>query len=155
MVTYPRFVRAGMVAAMAMSLAGASARPYAAQKCLLDVPALDSWLKREADTAGFSGVVLIERGGKPVLNRFYGRAGRDNAFWLASTTKQFTAAAILRLVDEGKLAVTDSLYHFFRSAPRRARSITVEQLLTHTSGIANYTALPENRQLKAFGSTYG
>jgi len=136
MLTHPRFVRAGIVAAMALGLAGAFGRPDAAQECALDVPALDRWLKREADTAGFSGVVLIERAGKPVLSRVYGRGTRDNAYWLASTTKQFTAAAILRLVDEGKLAVTDSLYHFFRSAPRRARSITVEQLLTHTSGIA-------------------
>ena len=136
MLMHVRYVRATIVAVMALSLAGASVRPYGAQECALDVPVLDRWLKGEADTAGFSGIVLIERAGKPVVNRFYGRAGRDNAFWLASTTKQFTAAAILRLVDEGKLAVTDSVYHFFRSAPRRARSITVEQLLTHTSGIA-------------------
>ena len=106
-----------------------------------DVPALDRWLRRAADSAGFSGVVRVERGGKVLLDRVYTPAGRrglttESAFWLASTTKQFTAAAILKLVDQGKLALSDSLYRFFRRLPRDARAITVEQLLTHTSGIA-------------------
>ncbi|HEX4468640.1 MAG TPA: serine hydrolase domain-containing protein [Gemmatimonadaceae bacterium] len=114
----------------------ASGRSDAGQQCTLDPTAIDRWLRREADSAGFSGVVLIERSGKVLLNRAYGHVARDNAFWIASTSKQFTAAAVLRLVDEGKLALSDSIYHFFRSAPRRARTITVEQLLTHTSGIA-------------------
>jgi CubicO group peptidase (beta-lactamase class C family) len=131
-----RSLRASLAAAMAVSLLGAATSTSTRQDCALDAPALDRWLRGVADTAGFSGVVLVERAGKPVLNRFYGRAKLDNAFWLASTTKQFTAAAILRLIDEGKLAVSDSLFHFFAWAPRRARSITVEQLLTHTSGIA-------------------
>jgi CubicO group peptidase (beta-lactamase class C family) len=92
--------------------------------------------KVQADTTGFSGVVLVERAGRVVLYKSYGNASRENAFWLASTTKLFTAAAVLRLGDEGKLAASDSLYEFFRWAPRRARGITIEQLLTHTSGIA-------------------
>ena len=106
-----------------------------------DLPALERWLRRAADSAGFSGVVRIERGGKVLLDRVYAPTGRrglstESAFWLASTTKQFTAAAILKLVDQGKLALSDSIYHFFRRLPREARDITVEQLLTHTSGTA-------------------
>ena len=106
-----------------------------------DLPALDRWLRRAADSAGFSGVVRVERGGKLLLDRVYAPAGQhglttESAFWLASTTKQFTAAAILKLVDQGKLALSDSLYRFFRRLPRDARAITVAQLLTHTSGIA-------------------
>lgn len=114
----------------------ASSTSDATQQCALDPAAIDRFLRREADSGRFSGVVLIERSGKVLLNRAYGRVGRENAFWVASTTKQFTAAAVLRLVDEGKLALSDSIYHFFRSAPRRARAITIEQLLTHTSGIS-------------------
>lgn len=114
----------------------ASGTSDAAQQCTIDPTAIDRWLRREADSGGLSGVVLIDRSGKVLLNRAYGHVARDNAFWIASTTKQFTAAAVLRLVDEGKLALSDSIYRFFRSAPRRARTITVEQLLTHTSGIA-------------------
>jgi CubicO group peptidase (beta-lactamase class C family) len=106
-----------------------------------DLPALERWLRRAADSAGFSGVVLVERGGRVLLDRAYAPAGRqgpttESAFWLASTTKQFTAAAILKLVDQGKLALSDSLSQFFRRLPRDARAITIEQLLTHTSGIA-------------------
>jgi len=135
-VTRLRLVRAAALTAMlAPTLGAVPSTPS------LDLRALDRWLRRAADSAGFSGVVFVERGGRVVLDRAYTPAGRtsvtrESAFWLASTTKQFTAAAILRLVDEGKLAVSDSLYHFFRWAPRRARAITVEQLLTHTSGIA-------------------
>lgn len=110
-----------------------------------DDKALDHWLRRLADSAGFSGVVLVERGGKVVLDRAYQPSGKakittQSAFWLASTTKQFTAAAVLKLVDQGKLAVSDSLYHFFRRLPREARDITVQQLLTHMSGIAASSA---------------
>src|SRR6185503_1356744 len=106
-----------------------------------DLPALERWLRRAADSAGFSGVVRVERGGKLLLDRVYAPARQrtlttETAFWLASTTKQFTAAAILKLVDQGKLALSDSIYHFFRRLPRDARAITIEQLLTHTSGIA-------------------
>jgi CubicO group peptidase (beta-lactamase class C family) len=110
------------------------------QQCNVDVPALDRWLRRAADSAGLSGVVLVERGGHVLLSRAYSRrkatVSPETAFWLASTTKQFTAAAVLKLVDEGKLAVSDSLYRFFRGVPRQARAITIEQLLTHTSGVA-------------------
>jgi len=122
-----------------LSEAGArSARP-------IDEKALDRWLRHLADSARFSGVVLVERGGKVILDRAYQPGAKpkittQSAFWLASTTKQFTAAAILKLVDQGKLAVSDSLNHFFRRLPREARAITVEQLLTHTSGIAASSA---------------
>lgn len=106
-----------------------------------DARALDHWLRHMADSAGFSGVVLVQRGGRVLLDRAYTSRQHTNlttesAFWLASITKQFTAAAIMKLADEGKLAVTDSLSHFFRRLPRDARDITVDQLLTHTSGIA-------------------
>src|SRR5262245_9287672 len=92
--------------------------------------------RTQADTTGFSGVVLVGRAGRVLQFKAYGNVSRESAFWLASTTKLFTAAAVLRLGDEGKLAAGDSLYEFFPWAPRRVRGITIEQLLTHTSGIA-------------------
>ena len=121
-----------------VALPASASREYARTT---DLPALERWLRQAADSAGFSGVVLVERGGRILLQRAYAPAGRrglttESAFWLASTTKQFTAAAILKLIDQGRLALSDSLYHFFRRLPRDARAITIEQLLTHTSGIA-------------------
>src|SRR5438270_11501651 len=69
-----------------------------------DSKALDQWLRRVADSAGFSGVVLVQRGGRVLLDRAYAPRGSsraltsESAFWLASSTKQFTAAAIMKLV---------------------------------------------------------
>jgi D-alanyl-D-alanine carboxypeptidase len=60
-------------------------------------------------------------------------------FRLASITKQFTAAAIMLLADEGKLSVTDDIAKFLPDYPTHGMKITIENLLTHTSGIKNDT----------------
>lgn len=62
-------------------------------------------------------------------------------FRLASVSKQFTAAAILLLVDRGKLALDDTLDEFFPGFPDYGHAITVKQLLTHTSGLPHYEDL--------------
>ncbi|MBI3790381.1 MAG: beta-lactamase family protein [Gemmatimonadetes bacterium] len=90
---------------------------------------------------GFSGVVLIADGERILFERAYGAAAAlpaaagDVAFWLASDSKQFTAAAIVRLEAMGRLAVTDSLKRWFPGAPSEKASITLHQLLTHTAGM--------------------
>ncbi len=61
---------------------------------------------------------------------------------LGSITKQFTAAVILQLVQEGKLGLDDPLSKYLVDYPRPAADVTVRQLLNHTGGIANYTAIP-------------
>jgi D-alanyl-D-alanine carboxypeptidase len=64
-------------------------------------------------------------------------------FRLGSITKQFTAVAILMLVEQGKLALDDSISKFLPDYPTHDHLITVEHLLTHTSGIKSYTNIPE------------
>jgi CubicO group peptidase (beta-lactamase class C family) len=65
----------------------------------------------------------------------------ETPFWVASITKQFTASAILKLVEEGKLALGDSIGAYFRGVPPPRRATTVHQLLTHTAGLGqNYVA---------------
>jgi len=64
-------------------------------------------------------------------------------FRLGSITKQFTAVAILLLVEQGKLALDDSISKFLPDYPTHDHLITVEHLLTHTSGIKSYTNMPE------------
>jgi CubicO group peptidase (beta-lactamase class C family) len=66
-------------------------------------------------------------------------------FDLASVTKQFTAAAILLLQERGKLSVEDDITKYLPDYPTHGQTITVHHLLTHTSGIPNFTALPEWR----------
>lgn len=102
--------------------------------------ALDRDLKALA-AYGYSGAVLVAQKGQIVLNQGYGLADRahgqpftaDTLFDIASISKPFTAAAILRLEMAGKLKVEDTLGRFFPQAPPDKAAITLHQLLTHTS----------------------
>ncbi len=108
---------------------------------------LDDFLTR-LEGLGFSGVVGVEFGGQPILLRGYGLADRerglavtpDTVFCTGSITKQFTAAAILALQDEGKLSVEDSLAKHFENVPEDKRGLTLHHLLTHTSGLVDAPA---------------
>jgi CubicO group peptidase (beta-lactamase class C family) len=109
----------------------------------LAVPDTASKMDRWLDAAGFRGSVLVSKGGTVVLRKGYGMADRENGtpwapdavFSVGSITKQFTAAAILKLETEGKLRVEDPIAKFFPNAPADKRAITIHQLLTHTSGL--------------------
>ena len=103
---------------------------------------MDAYLRRSA-ALGFSGQVLVARQGTVLLHEAYGFADREKRVPLTTTTrvgvasmsKQFTAAAVMRLVSEGRLSLNDSLGSFFAGVPADKRAITVHQLLTHTAGI--------------------
>lgn len=66
----------------------------------------------------------------------------DTVFRLGSITKQFTAAAVMLLVEDGKVALTDPIEKYLPGYPTQGHVITVEHLLTHTSGIQSYTDIP-------------
>ncbi len=95
--------------------------------------------------------VIVTRDGKVVFRKGYGMANLELAvpvepdmiFRLGSVTKQFTAVAILMLVEQGKLSLDDDMIKFLPDYPAKTQRITVEQLLNHTSGIKSYTSLPE------------
>ncbi|MBM4003259.1 MAG: serine hydrolase [Planctomycetes bacterium] len=94
--------------------------------------------------------VLIARDGKVVFQAGFGFADIESKtpvtpetkFRIGSITKQFTAAAIVRLAEQGKLALADPLAKFFPDIPQGDK-VTVQQLLTHTSGIHSYTEKPD------------
>ncbi len=98
---------------------------------------------RSGTKLGFSGNVLVAKGGEIVLHHGYGWADRKNclpvtnetAFWIGSLSKQFVGAAILRLQEQGKLALDDPLGMHVKNLPEGKRAITIHQLLTHTSGL--------------------
>ena len=119
---------------------------------------VDSLAASEA-RAGFSGVVLVARGDSVLLDRAYGNvaahpADGGPAFWLASNSKSFTATAIMRLQETGRLRVRDSIGAFFRDVPADKRVITVHQLLTHTSGLPSaYAAEGEVDRERAVSET--
>ena len=97
---------------------------------------------------GPGAAVIITRGGRTVYAGGRGLAdldgGRpitpDTVFKYASITKQFTAAMILQLVQEGRISLDDPISRFFPDFPQPGASATVRQLLNHTSGIQNYTS---------------
>jgi CubicO group peptidase (beta-lactamase class C family) len=90
--------------------------------------------------------VLVAKNGKVLLEKGYGSANlelkvpmrAEMVFRIGSVTKQFTAIAILQLVDNGQVALTDSIQKFIKDFHFKERTITVENLLTHTSGIRGY-----------------
>jgi len=106
---------------------------------------LDTVARKAAET-GFSGAVLVAKGGKILLHKGYGLANKerqipvksDTVFAIGSIAKMFTAAAIYKLEQQGKLSVNDTLPKFFDQVPLDKTGITLYQLIKHTSGLQEY-----------------
>ncbi|MFN0106827.1 MAG: serine hydrolase [Bryobacteraceae bacterium] len=105
-----------------------------------------------ASKAGaFMGTVLVAQDGKVLFSNGYGYANAehnvlntvDTKFRLGSITKQFTALAVLQLQEQGKLNVFDPMCDYVENCPGGWKPINIHQLLTHTSGIFNFTNDPE------------
>jgi CubicO group peptidase (beta-lactamase class C family) len=104
-------------------------------------------------TAGnaFMGAVLVVDGERVLLNKGYGMADLewgipdepDVKFRLGSLTKQFTATLVLLLQQEGKLKIDDLVSKYLTDSPKTWEKITLANLLGHTSGIPNFTAVKE------------
>ena len=102
---------------------------------------IDSFLLRSQET-GFNGSVLVLRDGKALLDKGYGLRDRERnlpntpatVHTIGSITKQFTAAAILKLEEQGKLSVNDLLGKYVPNVPADKKDITLHQLLTHSAG---------------------
>jgi len=107
----------------------------------------DNYLSDIVNAGWFQGAVLVARNGKVIISKGYGMAdaahGTPNSaqtrFRLASVTKQFTAAAIMILQARGQLNVQDAICAHLPDCPDAWRDVTIQNLLTHTSGIPNYT----------------
>lgn len=87
---------------------------------------------------------ILYRGAHGLANLELGVPLRpESVFRIGSVTKQFTAAAILLLAEDGKLSLSDSITKFLPDYHVQGHRVTIQQLLAHTSGIANYTELPD------------
>jgi CubicO group peptidase (beta-lactamase class C family) len=99
--------------------------------------------------------VIVVKNGQVVFRKGYGMANMelgvaiepDMIFRIGSITKQFTAVSILMLMEQGKLSLSDEITKFLPDYPTQGHKITVEHLLTHTSGIKSYTGMAEWRPL--------
>jgi CubicO group peptidase (beta-lactamase class C family) len=100
----------------------------------------------------FNGGILIAKNGSVIYEKYRGRVDlrkkdsitAETPFHIASTSKTFTAVAILRLVQEGKLSLNDSISKFFPQLPYPG--ITVKMLLSHRSGLPNYLYFMSNNK---------
>ncbi|GHB85612.1 serine hydrolase domain-containing protein [Persicitalea jodogahamensis] len=100
---------------------------------------------RKKRLGGFNGNVLIAQKGVVLYKQSFGYAHlkekdtlrADHAFQLASLSKPFTAVAVLKLYEANKLSLDDSIQHFFPDFPYH--HITIQNLLSHRSGLPNYT----------------
>lgn len=107
---------------------------------------MDHWAARNR----FMGAVLVARGDQVVFRQAYGMADRaagepnrvDSRFRLASVSKQFTAAAILKLQDDGVLSVDDPVCRWIQPCPAGWEDIRLSHLLSHTSGLPDLMARP-------------
>ncbi len=120
---------------------------------------IDELMTQYSDLGMFNGSVLVADNGKVIFEKGYGYADHewqvpntvDTKFELGSITKQFTAALILQLNEEGKLKLEDKVTDILPWYPAENGSrITIHQLLTHTSGIPNYTDFPDFVEKRAF-----
>lgn len=111
---------------------------------------LTAQLDRWGGTGQFTGGVLVARGDEVLFRQVQGYADRslmkplalNSRFRLASVSKQFTAAAILRLQDEGLLSVDDPLCQWIQPCPPAWAPIRLHHLLSHTSGVPDLMARP-------------
>jgi CubicO group peptidase (beta-lactamase class C family) len=143
------------VAAMAQAKVSDKAEQKLQAKAVLDeewTPAkafnaqYDSLVTAYARNGKFNGVVLVAKNGEIYYKKAFGYRDAEqkiqhdvnDIFQIGSVTKQFTAAIIMQLENEGKLSLNDHLEKYFPGFPN-GNKITIEHLLTHTSGLHNYT----------------
>lgn len=130
-----------LLAATALADRPASARDVSRQA--------QDFLERAARSDGPGMAVLVARGDEILYRGARGMASielgvplsPDHSFRIGSVTKQFAAAGLLKLVDEGEVSLDDPLSRFLPDYPN-GQAITIAQLLNHTSGIQSYTSIP-------------
>lgn len=111
---------------------------------------VDEYISAHMKMKKFSGSILIAQKGKILLSKGYGMANYEldvpntpqTKFLLGSITKQFTSMAIIQLQEKSLLSVDDPLKKYIPDYPD-GEKITIHHLLTHTSGIPNFTSFPE------------
>ena len=108
---------------------------------------IDTYMNEAVKDDQFSGSILVARDGLSIISKGYGKANIElnvpntpqTVFRIGSITKQFTGMAIMILQERGKLKVGDSICKYLTDCPEAWKPITLRNLLTHTSGIWNYT----------------
>lgn len=122
----------------------------------IDMERIDSIFNEWSDGKSPGASVGIYSNGKLIFSKGYGKANLDynidndahSIFRIASTSKQFTAACIVLLAEEGKLSFDDKLSRYFPDFPSYADTITIRHLLNHTSGLRDYLTVSSLKGLR-------
>ena len=146
-----RAIAAALPVVVSLSTAGAQQRSRESIVAELDSIANSPIPENRAAGIG----VAVVKGNDTLLFKGYGKAvvewdipmATDAMFEIGSVTKQFTAAAILQLRDEGKLSLDDEITKHLPDFPTRGHKVTLRRLLDHTSGIVGLTEIPEFARL--------
>ncbi|MGZ8558211.1 MAG: serine hydrolase [Chitinophagaceae bacterium] len=112
----------------------------------------DKMLSEQFKINETGATALVARNGQIIYNKGFGMANlelnvpmqADHVFRIGSITKQFTAIAILQLMEQGKLNLQDEITRFIPEYPTQGYKITVEHLLTHTSGIQDFSRMKDS-----------
>ncbi|MBK5291364.1 MAG: serine hydrolase [Acidobacteriia bacterium] len=112
---------------------------------------VDEYMQARVRLHKFMGSVLVARDGKVLVSKGYGSANLEldvpntpqTKFRLGSITKQFVALATLQLEERGKLKVSDPVCQYLENCPEAWKPVTIHHLLSHTSGIWNFTSSPD------------
>lgn len=137
-----RLIRTTLAAALGATLLPA---PAAAQDVTPRIDSIFAFATPEAPGCA----VGVSQNGSVVVNRAYGLANVESRaplsttslFDIGSTQKQFTAAAILLLAEDGRLALSDDIRKHLPELPDYGHEVTIDHLLTHTAGIRDWTGL--------------
>jgi CubicO group peptidase (beta-lactamase class C family) len=148
-------MRRHLLAVLALAACGHSAHPAAPAAPTVDAARLEAALTPYVQAFGahwgeghaMSGFVLVAQHDRPVYARAFGYADRDQrvaadadtSFRIGSVTKQFTAAMVMKLIEKGTLHFDDAMPKLGLDFPTGDKTVTLRQLLTHTSGIPSYT----------------
>jgi CubicO group peptidase (beta-lactamase class C family) len=158
------FLRSTITATVAAALVSA---PVVGQQpgspkslCTSAIRAINSSAEKTLKQGSPGMLVQVARAGNVLFTGTYGHANlehaapivRDTVFSLASITKQFTAAAILLLIEDGKLDLDDKLSRYVPELPQ-SEKVTLNQLLIHTSGIPDYSEDPTGDKTKSIAKT--
>lgn len=110
----------------------------------------DAAAGKAGELGGFSGAVLVTRAGSVVLRAAFGTADAaagvpnapDTRFQIASVSKQFTGAVAMLLAEDGAVSLDAAISRLLPNCPARWQDLTIHQLLTHTSGLGHWWAVP-------------
>jgi D-alanyl-D-alanine carboxypeptidase len=147
-------------AASAYSAAPAHSQQRPASLCPSSAAAIETSIRRTMEQGAPGMIVGVARDGEALFVRAFGLADlehnvpviRGTVFKLASITKQFTAAALVSLVEDGKVSLDDPLSRYVPELPQ-AGQVTLYQLLVQTSGIPDYAEDPAGLRMKSVART--